>query len=115
MSSVPEAVSLASGKAQLFDVVLWFLPEWAQLTVAGLLILLVVVSWILRVKRKVERRRAVRSSRPGPAGPGAQSGADFLGPYAPSRSTGEPVGTAADGPRGADFLGSYAPRRDSSA
>lgn len=95
---------LASWKSEIFESVLGFLPDWAQLTALALIVLAVVTSWVLKIKRRTAHRRAARSGRP--VHPAAQgSGADHLGPYAP-RPTAAP-----QQPSGADFLGAYAPGR----
>ncbi|MFE0417582.1 hypothetical protein [Streptomyces tendae] len=93
-------VPLASAKTQVFEAVLGFLPDWVQITVLALVVLAVLASWVVKVRRRLARRRAGRAGPPlpGAAQPGP-SGADFLGPYAPARRPGS----------GADFLGAYAP------
>ncbi|WP_109033957.1 hypothetical protein [Streptomyces rubrogriseus] len=95
-------VPLASAKSQIFEAVLGFLPDWVQITVLALVVLAVVASWVVKVRRGLARRRANRAGLPlsGEARPG-QSGADFLGPYAPAQRP----------ESGADFLGPYAPAR----
>ncbi|MFI7348381.1 hypothetical protein ACIBSR_19225 [Streptomyces sp. NPDC049936] len=96
-------VPLASVKTQIFDAVLGFLPDWVQITVLALIVLAVVASWVIKLKRRIDRRRAPSPGHPVTAPePYAQgSGADHLGPYAPPRRP----------ESGADFLGSYAPAR----
>ncbi|MFF1275491.1 hypothetical protein ACFVZC_19095 [Streptomyces marokkonensis] len=98
---------LASWKSQIFESVLGFLPDWVQITVLALIVLAVVASWVLKIKRRIAHRRAARSGQPvhaaSPHGQG--SGADHLGPYAPRPTA--PAGTQQ--PSGADFLGAYAP------
>ncbi|MEU9333446.1 hypothetical protein AB0D49_09810 [Streptomyces sp. NPDC048290] len=119
-------VPLAGGKSEIFEAALWFLPDWAQNGVLVLIVLLVLVSWGLKIRHRIALRRARRAASAAPVvtqhGDGG-SGADFLGPYAPQTST-EPRGAdylgpyapqPPTGPQGADFLGSYAPpghRRD---
>lgn len=98
-------VPLASVKTQIFDAVLGFLPDWVQITVLALIVLAVVASWVIKLKRRIDRRRAPRAGHqpvtaPAPYAQG--SGADYLGPYAPQQR----------GESGADFLGSYAPVRE---
>ncbi|GAA2677018.1 hypothetical protein ACFY9G_28070 [Streptomyces anthocyanicus] len=107
-------VPLASAKAQIFEAVLGFLPDWVQITVLALIVLAVVAGWVVKVRRRLVRRRAglplPGAARQGtgadhlgaytPPQPG-QSGADFLGPYAPAQRQ----------ESGADFLGAYAPAR----
>ncbi|MEV5760307.1 hypothetical protein AB0L61_26470 [Streptomyces tendae] len=106
-------VPLASAKTQVFEAVLGFLPDWVQITVLALVVLAVVASWVVKVRRRLARRRA-GLPLPGAARPG-QSGADFLGPYAPAQrqeSGADFLGAYAPGQRqesGADFLGAYAP------
>ncbi|MFM9614283.1 hypothetical protein DF268_34620 [Streptomyces sp. V2] len=100
-------MSLASGKSEIFQFVLQFLPDWIQIPALCLIIGLVVLSWALKLRRKWLLRQAG-------AGQGAvvqqqgdgTRGADFLGAYAPRQPQSE-------GPRGADFLGSYAPQNRS--
>ncbi|MET9732211.1 hypothetical protein ABZZ79_16650 [Streptomyces sp. NPDC006458] len=123
-------VQLASGKSEIFEALLKFMPEWVQITVLALVVLVVVISWVVKLKRKIDQRRARRSGVPvmvpsqgsgadhlGPyapqAAPAQPSGADFLGPYAPqaqaqAQSPAQAGGAPAQ-PGGADFLGSYAP------
>lgn len=88
---------LASWKSQIFESVLGFLPDWVQITVLSLVVLAVVATWVVKIKRRIAHRRAVRSGPPVQHGQG--SGADHLGPYAPRPQQ----------PSGADFLGAYAP------
>ncbi|MER5375416.1 hypothetical protein [Streptomyces sp. NPDC002553] len=119
MTNVSNGVPLASGKSEIFEFFLRFLPEWAQITVIGLILLLVVASWILKLKRKIDHRRAVRSGVAAhvAAQQGQRRGADYLGAYAPQNQQAQqnqaaPASqpTAASGPSGADFLGAYAPQ-----
>ena len=93
---------LASGKAEIFEFVLKFLPDWVQITVIALVVLFFVARWLLKLKRRIAYRRAVRQGRPihAAAQYGQGRGADHLGDYAPRQS---------QEPRGADFLGTYAP------
>ncbi|MFB8248522.1 hypothetical protein ACFC5X_26235 [Streptomyces sp. NPDC055952] len=123
-ASLPQA----SAKSEIFEVVLRFLPEWVQITVLVLIVLAVVASWAVKIKRKIAHRRAVRNGQPvhaaaqygqgrgadhlgqyaprtTPVPPGQGSGADHLGPYAPQPAQSAPQ------PSGADFLGAYAPQR----
>ncbi|CAL9619616.1 hypothetical protein [Streptomyces sp. Tu 3180] len=112
------AMPSASVKSQVFESVLGFLPDWVQITVLVLIVLAVVASWAIRIRRRTAHRRAVRAGRPvhAAAGYGQGSGADHLGPYAP-----RPQGSGADHlgqyapprqqPSGADFLGAHAPRQ----
>ncbi|MEV5357176.1 hypothetical protein ACIPM2_13040 [Streptomyces sp. NPDC086081] len=114
----------ASVKSQIFESVLGFLPDWVQITVLALIVLAVVASWVVKIKRKIAYRRAVRSGQPVHAaaqygqGRGADylgayapqsaaqgSGADHLGPYAPQQAQSAPQAS------GADFLGAYAPQQ----
>lgn len=101
-------VPLASGKSEIFEIVLQFMPDWVQIPVLVLVILLVVGSWVFKIKRKIDRRRAARQTQAVPtAQPGPQHGqgrgADYLGPYAPQPQPAQPSG--------ADFLGAYAPQQ----
>ncbi|MFI9153212.1 hypothetical protein [Streptomyces sp. NPDC053367] len=102
------AVPMASGKSEIFEALLRFMPEWVQITVLALVILAVLVSWGFKLKHRIDRRRARRSGTPAPV-PAQRSGADYLGPYAPQAQpqaqTPQPQGS------GADFLGSYAPQQ----
>ncbi|EFL42438.1 hypothetical protein [Streptomyces griseoflavus] len=100
-------IPLASVKSQIFESVLGFLPDWVQITVLALVVLAVLASWAVKIKRKIAYRRAVRDGRPVHAAAqyGQGSGADYLGPYAP-----RPAGPAQQ-PSGADFLGAHAPRQ----
>jgi hypothetical protein len=112
----------ASVKSQIFESLLGFLPDWVQITVLALIVLAVLASWAVKIKRKIAYRRAVRSGRPVHAAAqyGQGRGADYLGEYAPQQQ-----GSGADRPgahapqqtqsaqqqSGADFLGAYAPQR----
>jgi negative regulator of sigma E activity len=93
----------ASVKSQIFESVLGFLPDWVQITVLALIVLAVVASWVVKIKRKIAYRQAVRSGQPVHAAAqyGQGRGADYLGAYAPQ--------SAAQG-SGADYLGAYAPQ-----
>ncbi|MFI6807430.1 hypothetical protein ACIBO6_20775 [Streptomyces luteogriseus] len=119
----------ASVKSQIFESLLGFLPDWVQITVLALIVLAVVASWVVKIKRKIAYRRAVRNGQPvhaaAPYGQGR--GADYLGQYAPQQT--QPArqqGSGADHlgayapqqqaetaqqPSGADFLGAYAPQQ----
>ncbi|MEX3106833.1 MULTISPECIES: hypothetical protein [unclassified Streptomyces] len=104
-------MSLASGKSEIFQFVLQFLPDWIQIPALCLIIGLVVLSWVLKLRRKWLLRRALRQAGAGQGAVVQQQGdgtrgADFLGAYAPRQPQSE-------GPRGADFLGSYAPQNRS--
>ncbi|MEU2286168.1 hypothetical protein ABZ614_30270 [Streptomyces sp. NPDC013178] len=116
MSNASVEVPLASGKSEIFEVVLRFMPDWVQIAVLSLIVLAVVTSWILKLKRKIEHRRAVRAGAPVHAAAqyGQGRGADYLGAYAPQRNQQAQQTAAATQPSGADFLGAYAPqqRRD---
>ncbi|MET7292594.1 hypothetical protein ABZS79_10680 [Streptomyces griseoloalbus] len=118
---------LASVKAQIFESVLGFLPDWVQITVLALILLAVVASWAVKVKRKIAHRRAVRTGQPihAAAQYGQGNGADHLGQYAPQRQGSgadhlgayapqadrQPTASAARQRSGSDFLGSYAPQQ----
>ncbi|MGC9541035.1 hypothetical protein [Streptomyces sp. UG1] len=95
-------VPLASGKSEIFEVILQFMPDWIQIPVLVLVILLVVGSWVFKLKRKIDRRRAARQGQAA-AQHGQGRGADYLGPYAPQQQAAQPSG--------ADFLGTYAPQQ----
>ncbi|SDJ88481.1 hypothetical protein [Streptomyces indicus] len=102
-------VSLASVGSRIFDGVLGFLPDWIQFTFVALVLLAVVASWVVKIKRKLDRRRARRQGVSTPAArQGQRSGADYLGPYAP----GAQQPTVPQQRSGADFLGSYAPQQN---
>jgi flagellar biosynthesis/type III secretory pathway M-ring protein FliF/YscJ len=109
---VSTGVPLASGKSEIFEIVLQFMPDWVQIPVLVLVILLVVGSWVFKIKRKIDRRRAARQVQAGPAVQtsaqhGQGRGSDYLGPYAPQQQA-EPQPAQ---PSGADFLGAYAPQQ----
>ncbi|MFI8086999.1 hypothetical protein ACIF9R_01630 [Streptomyces sp. NPDC086080] len=119
-----ESTPLASWKTQIFESVLGFLPDWLQITALALVVLAVVASWSVRINRRIAHRSAVRSGPPvrTAAQYGEDSGAHYLGEYAPQRQSGgaDPLGAQAPGPTtpaarqrpsGADFLGAYAPPR----
>ncbi|MFF3847381.1 hypothetical protein [Streptomyces sp. NPDC002328] len=123
MSNVSDGVPVASGKSEIFEFFLRFMPEWVQITVIALVVLAVVASWILKLKRKIAYRRAVRSGVAvhAAAQHGQGWGADYLGAYAPQNQgapasqgaapqASAPQGAAAGQPSGADFLGPYAPQ-----
>ncbi|MEV7004299.1 hypothetical protein AB0N62_42745 [Streptomyces sp. NPDC093982] len=101
-------VPLASGKGEIFEIVLQFMPDWVQIPVLVLIVLLVIGSWVFKLKRKIDRRRASRQGQPVqvPLQHGQGRGADYLAPYAPQQQTPEP-----QQPSGADFLGAYASRQ----
>ncbi|MER6324189.1 hypothetical protein [Streptomyces coelicoflavus] len=107
-------VPLASAKSQIFEAVLGFLPDWVQITVLALVVLAVVASWVVKVRRRIARRRTSRAGQalPGAAQYGQGAGAGHPGPYVPS-----PSPSPSSGERGADFLGPYAPaqRQESGA
>ncbi|MFF7450935.1 MULTISPECIES: hypothetical protein [unclassified Streptomyces] len=98
-------VQLASGKSEIFEAVLRFMPDSVQITVLALVVLAVLVSWALKLKRKIDYRRAVRNGQPihAAAQYGQGSGADYLGAWAPQQAPAQPQQS------GADFLGAYAP------
>ncbi|CAM5355158.1 hypothetical protein SGRIM128S_04874 [Streptomyces griseomycini] len=58
------AVPLASCKSQIFESAPGFLPDWMQITVLALVVLAVVASWVVKTKRMIAHRRAVRSGQP---------------------------------------------------
>ncbi|GAA2240526.1 hypothetical protein [Streptomyces indiaensis] len=117
----------ASVKSQIFESLLGFLPDWVQITVLALIVLAVVASWVVKIKRKIAYRRAVRNGQPVHAAAqyGQGRGADYLGQYAPQQQTqpGQqdsganhlgayaPQARPAQQPSGADFLGAYAPQQ----
>jgi hypothetical protein len=117
MSNVSAEVSLAGGKSEIFEFFLRFMPEWVQITVLALIVLAVLASWILKLKRKIAHRRAVRAGVPVHAAAqyGQGSGADYLGAYAPQQSQAAPAGQSSAAPSGADFLGAYAPQQNQAA
>jgi hypothetical protein len=120
----------ASVKSQIFESLLGFLPDWVQITVLALIVLAVLASWAVKIKRKIAYRRAVRSggSVHAAAQYGQGRGADYLGEYAQQTQQTQQAqqqGSGADHlgayapqqpqtarqPSGADFLGAYAPQR----
>ncbi|MFF7490860.1 hypothetical protein [Streptomyces luteogriseus] len=122
----------ASVKSQIFESLLGFLPDWVQITVLALVVLAVLASWVVKIKRKIAYRRAVRNGQPVHAAAqyGQGRGADYLGQYAPQQTQqpqpAQQQGTGADHlgaytpqrqaepaqqPSGADFLGAYAPQQ----
>ncbi|MFH9989557.1 hypothetical protein [Streptomyces luteogriseus] len=119
----------ASVKSQIFESLLGFLPDWVQITVLALVVLAVLASWVVKIKRKIAYRRAVRNGQPVHAAAqyGQGRGADYLGQYAPQQpQPAQQQGTGADHlgayapqrqaepaqqPSGADFLGAYAPQQ----
>jgi hypothetical protein len=118
MASALGGVSLASGRTEIFELVLkfvlQFMPGWAQATVLALVVLAFAGRWILKLTRKVRYRRAVRAGVPVHAAAqyGQGRGADYLGAYAPRQDRLPPAPTPAPtpaGPSGADFLGACAP------
>ncbi|MEU0898571.1 hypothetical protein [Streptomyces massasporeus] len=98
----------ASVKSQIFESLLGFLPDWVQITVLALIVLAVVASWVVKIKRKIAYRRAVRNGQPAHAAAryGQGRGADYLGQYAPQQTQ-----PAQQQGGGADHLGEYAPQR----
>ena len=116
----------ASFKSQIFESLLGFLPDWVQITVLALIVLAVVASWVVKIKRKIAYRRAVRNGQPVHAAAqyGQGRGADYLGQYAPQQTGSAQQGSGADHlgayapqqaqpaqPSGADVLGAYAPQQ----
>ncbi|MBT2367610.1 hypothetical protein J7E88_20455 [Streptomyces sp. ISL-10] len=120
----------ASIAKNIFEGIVSFLPDWLQIPLLCLLVLLIVLGWISSIRKKIAQRRAARTGQPVAAPQYNQgSGADHLGPYAPAPQTQQPSGAdylgpyaaaqqapqaAPPQPSGADYLGSYAPqqRRD---
>ncbi|MER6612972.1 hypothetical protein [Streptomyces xantholiticus] len=93
----------ASIARNIFEGIVQFLPDWLQIPILCLIILLVVLAWVSSIRSKIARRRAARNPQPVPTAPGSQgSGADHLGQYAPAQQ-------APPQPSGADYLGQYAP------
>ncbi|MFJ4788080.1 hypothetical protein [Streptomyces sp. NPDC088794] len=103
-------VPLASGKSEIFEAVLKFMPDWVQITVLGLIVLAVVASWVLKLVAKIKYRRAVRNGVPVHAAAqyGQGRGADYLGEYAPQQAQSAQSGQSQGS--GADYLGAYAPQ-----
>ncbi|MER5833510.1 hypothetical protein ABT116_22290 [Streptomyces sp. NPDC002130] len=99
----------ASVKSQIFESLLGFLPDWVQITVLALIVLAVVASWVVKIKRKIAYRRVVRNGQPvhAAAQHGQGRGADYLGQYAPQHTQ-----PAQQQGSGADHLGAYAPQQD---
>ncbi|WP_274556062.1 hypothetical protein [Streptomyces spiramyceticus] len=75
----------AAGAGKILDGLLTFMPDWVQVTFIVLVVVVVLASWAVKIKRKIEYRRAVRSGRPVHAAAqyGQGRGADYLGSYAP--------------------------------
>jgi hypothetical protein len=110
---VSTGMQLASGKSEIFEFALRFMPDWVQHVGLALIVLAVLVSWGIKIKRKIDYRRAVRNGRPthSAAQYGQRSGADYLGAYAPQQVQGSGAQPAAQPQQsGADFLGAYAPQ-----
>ncbi|MEU0164615.1 hypothetical protein ABZ214_03975 [Streptomyces iakyrus] len=114
----------ASVKSQIFESLLGFLPDWVQITVLALIVLAVLASWGVKIKRKIAHRRAVRTGQPVHAAAqyGQGRGVDYLGQYAPQQTQQQgsgadhlgayaPQAQPAQQPSGADFLGAYAPQQ----
>lgn len=81
-------ISLASAKSQIFESLLWFLPDWVQNTVLVLIVVAVLAAWGLKLRNKITYRRALRQAQAQPVPTvsyGQGSGADHLGAYAPQR------------------------------
>ncbi|MEU5403476.1 hypothetical protein ABZ348_29780 [Streptomyces sp. NPDC005963] len=94
--------------SKIFDGVVAFLPDWAEIPLLCLILLIFAVRGVLWVREKIEQRRIARGGQPVVNAPGSQdSGADHLGAYAPPRPQ--------QGPSGADFLGAYAPQQEPQA
>lgn len=108
-------VSLASVKSQIFEAVVGFLPDWVQITVLALVVLAVVGSWVVKLKRKLAHRRVLRTGQPVHAAAryGQGRGADHRGAYAPQQARPAQSAQPARQVSGADFLGSYAPQQAS--
>jgi negative regulator of sigma E activity len=102
----------ASVKSQIFESLLGFLPDWVQITVLALIVLAVLASWAVKIKRKIAYRRAVRSGGlvHAAAQYGQGRGADYLGEYAPQQAQ-----QAQQQGSGADHLGTYAPQQTQTA
>ncbi|MFJ4540195.1 hypothetical protein ACIP39_30215 [Streptomyces tibetensis] len=101
----------ASVKSQIFESLLGFLPDWVQITVLALIVLAVVASWVVKIKRKIAYRRALRNGQPVHAAAqyGQGRGADHLGQYAPQQT--QPAQQTQRQGSGADHLGAYAPHQ----
>ncbi|WP_247197294.1 hypothetical protein [Streptomyces sp. GESEQ-35] len=82
---------LASGKGEVLEAVLQFMPDWVQIAVLALVVLAVVASWGIKLKRRIAHRRAVRQGVPVHAAAqyGQGRGADYLGVYAPQQRQGD--------------------------
>ncbi|GGO82340.1 hypothetical protein [Wenjunlia tyrosinilytica] len=94
----------ASIGSKIFAVVLSFLPHWLALTLLGLVALAVVATWVFKLVRKIQYRRAVRSGRPVHAAAqyGQRPGSHYLGSYAPAagQTYGAPTSEAPEPPPG---------------
>ncbi|MFE1246652.1 hypothetical protein [Streptomyces sp. NPDC058735] len=71
----------ASVKTRMSDALPGSLPDWVQMTVLALIVLAVVAPWVVKIKRKIAHRRAVRTGQPlrAAARYGQGRGADYLG------------------------------------
>ncbi|MDQ1039971.1 aminopeptidase-like protein [Streptomyces sp. V3I8] len=77
-------VTQASWKSEIFQVTVGFLPDRAQIGALGLVVLAVLASWVVKLRRRLAYRRAVRPGQPVHAARYGQGrGADHLGAYAP--------------------------------
>ncbi len=95
---------------EIFEGVLQFLPDWLQIPILCLFVLLIVLGWISSIRGKIAQRRAARTAPPVVVQHGDRGrGADFLGPYAPQQP--QASQPSRQEPSGADFLGSYAPQQ----
>jgi hypothetical protein len=76
----------ASGGGKVFDAVFTFLPDWAKFTVIAVGAVFLVGVGVVKIRRKLRYRRAVREGRPihAAAQYGQRRGADYLGSYAPT-------------------------------
>ncbi|MEN8652821.1 hypothetical protein ABCR94_20045 [Streptomyces sp. 21So2-11] len=85
MSTIETGLPQASGIGKVIDGLFTFAPDWVQMAVLALVVVGFVAVWSVKIKRKIEYRRAVRSGRPihAAAQYGQGRGADYLGSYAP--------------------------------
>ncbi|MFB7333455.1 hypothetical protein ACFC00_17610 [Streptomyces adustus] len=110
MTNGSPGMPLASLRWEIFKFAFQFVPDWGKNTMLALAALAVVGSGLLKLRRRIRHRRAVRAGAPlpAPARYGQGRGADYLGAYAPQRGQ-LPQNPAPAGPGGADFLGAHAP------
>ncbi|MDJ0464800.1 hypothetical protein [Streptomyces sp. H27-C3] len=85
MGTIDFGLPQASGVGKVLDGLFTFAPDWVRMTVLALVVAGFLAVWSVKLKRKTEYRRAVRSGQPihAAAQYGQGRGADHLGSYAP--------------------------------